>query len=94
VQVKEKAPYFVLEKFILCTSLLYDGAHDCKYEFRICKFYHAWKIKKFRVFSSGQARGSVHPGRVQYIEIPEMQFLVYLWKLMASVVSITGCGLV
>jgi len=63
VQVKEKAPYFVLEKIILHISLRVFKAFDCKYEFRICKFYHVWKIKKFRVFPSGRARGSIHPGQ-------------------------------
>jgi len=53
VQVKEKAPYFVLEKFILDNSPNKFGASNCKYKFKICKFYHVWKIKNFKVFPNG-----------------------------------------
>jgi len=29
----------------------------CTYEFRICKFYHAWKIKKYSALSIGAEQG-------------------------------------
>jgi len=59
---KKESPYFVLEKFILYTSHGLFKASDCKYEFRICKFYHAWQIRNFKVSSNVQKKGLVHPG--------------------------------
>jgi len=46
----------------LYTQLSEYGPSDCKYEFKICKFYHVRKIKNFSVFLRGRVRGSVHPG--------------------------------
>jgi len=82
VQVKEKAPYFELEKFILYISPRKLGAFDCKYESKICKFYYAQKIKNFRVSSSGQARGSVHPSLTNGSNKKKLQ-----WTLNANVTS-------